>query len=153
MADENFQKIPPEAATATHASPPSTTEQTETPPPSQEPESVSEPPLASSVEPESSSEPPLAALALDLQQKGSLPPTEPPLPAEEKLKEAVTVIQRDTPMESPPPEPPLSEEHLTITALEKGPAARVSQPAAAALAVSQESEKERETGKQKATEP
>ncbi|KAL6525267.1 Patellin-3 [Orobanche minor] len=153
MADEIFQKIPPEAATATHPSPPSTTEQTETPPPSQEPESVSEPPLASSVEPESSFEPPLSAVALDLQQKCSLPPTEPPLPAEEKLKEAVTVIQRDTPLESPPPEPPLSAEHLTITASEKGPAARVSQPLAAALAVSQESEKERETGKQKATEP
>ncbi|KAL6512132.1 Patellin-3 [Orobanche gracilis] len=153
MADENFQKIPPEDATTTHQSPLSTTEQTETPPTSQETESVSEPPLASSYDPETASEPPLAAVALDLQQKGSLPPTEPPLPAEEKLKEAVTVIQRDTPLESPPPEPPLTADHITITASEKGPTARVSQPLAAALAVSQESEKERETGKQKATEP
>ncbi|KAL6556970.1 hypothetical protein OROHE_006846 [Orobanche hederae] len=153
MADENFQKIPPEATTATHPSPSSTPEQTETPPPSQEPESISEPPLTSSVEPESSSEPPLSAVALDLQQKCSLPPTEPPLPAEEKLKEAITVIQRDTPLESPPPEPPLSAEPLKITASEKGPSARVSQPLAATLAVSQESEKGRQTRRQKATEP
>ncbi|KAI3464328.1 hypothetical protein Pfo_020991 [Paulownia fortunei] len=121
MADETVQTYPPEAATQ---QPPSMLEETETPPP-QEPESVSEPPLAS--------------VALDL-QKDSLPPTEPPLAVEEKLKEAVTVIEKDTPLEPPPPEAPLAAEHVTVTATEKDSATPVSQPLAAALAVSQEPE-------------
>ncbi|KAL0360027.1 UNVERIFIED_CONTAM: Patellin-3 [Sesamum radiatum] len=126
MADETLQIHPPEAAT--HL-PPSAAEETDSPP-AQEPGSVSGPPLAS--------------LGLDL-QKEPLPPTdtETPLSVEEKLKEAVTVIEKDTPLEPSPPEPPLAEEHVTVaaTAAEKDSAATpVSQPLAAALAVPQESE-------------
>ncbi|KAG8378489.1 hypothetical protein BUALT_Bualt08G0142400 [Buddleja alternifolia] len=121
MADETVQTHPP--STATHP-PPSTEAKTETPPLPQ---------------PESAAEPPLASVGTEL-QKDALPPTEPPLPAEEKLKEAVTVIEKDTPLEPPPPEPPLTEEHVTVTAAEKDSAEPVSQPLAAALAVSQESE-------------
>jgi len=88
------------------------------PPPSLEPEAVPEPPLASvSIDPEKDSP-----------------------PAEEKLKEAVTVVEKETPLEPTPLEPPLTEEHVTVTAVEKDSAVPVSQPLAAALAVSQESE-------------
>ncbi|KAL3641450.1 Patellin-3 [Castilleja foliolosa] len=142
MADETLQTIPAEAAAATHP-PPATVEETKTPPP-QEPIPIPEPHLASVTEPEPVSEPLLAAVSLDL-QKDALPLPEPPLAAaEENLQEAVTVIERDTPLEPPPPEPPLSEEHVTITATEKdstfSAAAHVSQPLAAALAVPQETE-------------
>ncbi|KAK4413379.1 Patellin-3 [Sesamum alatum] len=123
MADETLQNYPPEAATQL---PTSTAEEPEAPPP-QEPGSVSGPPLAS--------------VALDL-QKESVSPTEPPVSVEEKLKEAVTVIEKDTPLEPPPPEAPLAEEHVTVaaTGTEKDSATPVSQPLAAALAVPQESE-------------
>ncbi|KAL2231841.1 patellin-3 [Sesamum indicum] len=134
MADETLQIYPPPAATQL---PSSTPELTDSPPP-QEPGSVSAPPLAS--------------LALDL-QKQSLSPahSETPLSVEEKLKEAVTVIEKDTPLEPPPPEPPLAEEHLTVaaTATEKDSVATpVSQPLAAALAVPQESESPKTQSKQ-----
>lgn len=122
MADETLQTHPPEAAQP----PLSAAEETEPPPP-QQPESVSEPPLAS--------------VALDL-QKDSLPPTEPRLAVEEKLKETVTIIEKDAPLEPPPPEAPLATEHVTVTATatEKDDATPVSQPLAAALAVPQETE-------------
>ncbi|KAL0437905.1 UNVERIFIED_CONTAM: Patellin-3 [Sesamum latifolium] len=140
MADETLQIHPPQAATDL---PPSAAEETDSPPP-QEPGSVSGPPLAS--------------LGLDL-QKEPLPPTdtETPLSVEEKLKEAVTVIEKDTPLEPPPPEPPLAEEHVTVaaTAAEKDSAATppVSQPLAAALAVPQESESPKTQSKEVITEP
>ncbi|KAL8482492.1 hypothetical protein ACS0TY_028606 [Phlomoides rotata] len=110
MAEETHQTHPPEAAHPPHAA-----EETEAPPP----ESVPEPPLAS--------------VALDL-QKESLPSTEPPSPVEEKLKEAVSVVEKDAPLAPPSPEPPLSTEQFTVSAA-------VSQPLGAALAVSQESPK------------
>ncbi|KAK4391271.1 Patellin-3 [Sesamum angolense] len=128
MADETLQIHPPDAAT--HL-PPSIAEETHSPPP-QEPGSVSGPPLAS------------LGLDLDLQKEPLSPThTETPLSVEQKLKEAVTVIEKDTPLEPPPPEPPLAEEHVTVaaSATEKYSAATpVSQPLAAALAVPQESE-------------
>ncbi|KAL0326386.1 UNVERIFIED_CONTAM: Patellin-3 [Sesamum radiatum] len=128
MADETLQIHPPDAAT--HL-PPSTAEEIHSPPP-QEPGSVSGPPLAS------------LGLDLDLQKEPLSPThTQTPLSVEEKLKEAVTVIEKDTPLEPPPPEPPLAEEHVTVaaSATEKDSAATpVSQPLAAALAVPQESE-------------
>ncbi|KAL0351308.1 UNVERIFIED_CONTAM: Patellin-3 [Sesamum calycinum] len=128
MADETLQIHPPDAAT--HL-PPSTAEETHSPPP-QEPGSVSGPPLAS------------LGLDLDLQKEPLSPThTQTPLSVEEKLKEAVTVIEKDTPLDPPPPEPPLAEEHVTVaaSATEKDSAATpVSQPLAAALAVPQESE-------------
>ncbi|KAL3845666.1 hypothetical protein ACJIZ3_003069 [Penstemon smallii] len=127
MTDKTTQTSAPE--TAIHP-PPSTAEETETtlppPPPLEALESIPEPPLAS-----------LASVDLDL-QKDSLPTTEPPPQVEEKLKEAVTIIEKDSPLEAPPPEPPLTEaEHVTVTAAAATP---VSQPLAAALAVPQESE-------------
>ncbi|KAL0314113.1 UNVERIFIED_CONTAM: Patellin-3 [Sesamum angustifolium] len=112
-----------------HAPPPLHAEETHSPPP-QEPGSVPGPPLAS--------------LDLDLQKEPLSPThTQTPLSVEEKLKEAVTVIEKDTPLEPPPPEPPLAEEHVAVasSATEKDSAATpVSQPLAAALAVPQESE-------------
>lgn len=120
MADETHLTHPPEAA---KAQPPLQTEA----PPLQQPEPVSEPPLAS--------------VELDL-PKESLPSTETSLPVEENLKEAVTVVEKDAPLEPPSPEAPLSTEHVTVTATEKDAAAApVSQPLGAALAVSQDSPK------------
>ncbi|XP_051123539.1 patellin-3-like [Andrographis paniculata] len=56
--------------------------------------------------PQQLDEQPLASVALDLQKDSpSPPPTEPSQPAKEKLKEAVTVVQKDAPLEPPPAEP------------------------------------------------
>ncbi|CAI9786963.1 unnamed protein product [Fraxinus pennsylvanica] len=81
-------------------------------------------------------EPPLASVAL-ASEKEALPPSEPPLTVEERLKEAVTVIEKDTPLS-----PTLAVEHVSFTSTEKEtiPAPSVSQPLAAALEVPQESE-------------
>ncbi|PIN11418.1 Phosphatidylinositol transfer protein SEC14 [Handroanthus impetiginosus] len=180
MAEETLQTHPTEVATEP---PPPAAEETETPPP-KELESVPEPPLASValdlqkdspppaeekpkeavtfIEKDTPLEPPppeAPAAALDLQKDS-------PPPAEEKLKEAVTVIEKDTPLEPPPQEAPLAAENVTVTATstatEKDTAAPASQPLAAALAVSQESEspksqlkeveKEKTTEKKKAPE-
>ncbi|KAI3460691.1 hypothetical protein Pfo_017354 [Paulownia fortunei] len=120
MADETPQRAPPEAA----HQPLSTVEETEIPPPQ---------------ESESASEPPLASVALEV-HKDSQPPTESPVPVEEKLEQAVTIIEKDTPLEPPPPESPLAKDHVAVAAREKDTATPVSQPLAAALAVPQESE-------------
>ncbi|GER37849.1 Sec14p-like phosphatidylinositol transfer family protein [Striga asiatica] len=116
-----------ETAASTQPQPPASVEQTEGPP-LQEPEPFNELPPPPSVEPESLPEPPLASVPLDLQQDS------PPPVVEDKLKEAVTVVEKDTPLDPPPPEPPLAAELVTVSA------AAVSQPLAAALAVPQESE-------------
>ncbi|CAA0809864.1 Patellin-3 [Striga hermonthica] len=116
-----------ETAASTQPQPPPSVEQTEAPP-LQEPEPFNELPPTPSVEPESLPEPPLASVPLDL-QKDSPPPM-----VENKLKEAVTVVEKDTPLDLPPPEPPLAAELVTVSA------AAASQPLAAALAVPQESE-------------
>lgn len=110
MADETPRRAPPEA---THQPPP-TVEKTEEAPP-HEPESASE----------------HASIALEINKDSQLP-TEPPLPDEEKLKEAIAVIQKETPLEPPPSETPIAEEHAAVTTSEKD--------LVAALAVPRESE-------------
>ncbi|EYU22783.1 hypothetical protein ABFS82_03G117400 [Erythranthe guttata] len=123
MADETLRTCPPEA-TVDPPPPPSTVEEVETPPPPQEEYPIFEPPLAS--------------VALDVQEKDTALPSPQLEVEEEKLIDAVTITQKETPLV-----PTLSsvassltEEHVTVTA-----AAPVSsQPLAAALAVPQESD-------------
>ncbi|KAL2538909.1 Patellin-3 [Forsythia ovata] len=125
MADETPQIAPPQA---THQ-PPSTEEETGTPPPPPEPKSA----------PVTENEPPLA--------------TEPPFPIEEKLKEAVTVVEKETPLTPSPPEQPLTAEHVAATATATAtPAPPISQPLASVLAAPQESESAK-APKEEAIEP
>ncbi|KAL2520204.1 Patellin-3 [Forsythia ovata] len=137
MADATLEAAPPEA--------------TQQPPLKAETVSLStpSPPEYASVE---ETEPPLASVALEL-EKEALQPSEPPVPVEERLKEAVTVIEKTTPLSPPPPELTLAMEHVSVTSTEKEtippppavvaeapPSLPVSQPLAAALAVPQESD-------------
>ncbi|KAL2497411.1 Patellin-3 [Abeliophyllum distichum] len=137
MADATLEAAPPEA--------------TQQLPLTAETVSLSTPssPEYASVE---ETEPPLASVALEL-EKEALQPSEPPVPVEERLKEAVTVIEKETPLSPPPPELTLAMEHVSVTSTEKEtippppaavaeapPSLPVSQPLAAALAVPQESE-------------
>ncbi|XP_022850271.1 patellin-3 [Olea europaea var. sylvestris] len=121
MADSNLETAPPEAT-------------------QQSPLTAETVPLATSSPPESAfseeTEPPLASFAL-ASEKEAPPPSEPPLTVEERLKEAVTVIEKDTPLS-----PTLGAELVSVTSTEKEtiPAPPVSQPLAAALEVPQESE-------------
>ncbi|KAL8059939.1 hypothetical protein ABFX02_03G120000 [Erythranthe guttata] len=127
MADETLRTCPPEP-TVDPPPPPSTVEEVETPPPPQEEYPIFEPPLAS--------------VALDVQEKDTALPSPQLEVEEEKLIDAVTITQKETPLV-----PTLSsvassltEEHVTVTAA-AAPAAPVSsQPLAAALAVPQESD-------------
>lgn len=127
MADSNLETAPPEA---TQQSPLTA----ETVP------LAKTVPLATPSPPESAfpeeTEPPLASFAL-ASEKEAPPPSEPPLTVEERLKEAVTVIEKDTPLS-----PTLGAELVSVTSTEKEtiPAPPVSQPLAAALEVPQESE-------------
>ncbi|XP_051139693.1 patellin-3 [Andrographis paniculata] len=95
------------------------------------------PPSAVEELPESVSEPPLASVALELQKEAP-----PPSADEDKLKEAVTVVEKEAPLGPQPPEEPLAEDHVTVTtgSTEKDAAPPASRPLAAALAVPQESE-------------
>ncbi|KAL2497414.1 Patellin-3 [Abeliophyllum distichum] len=137
MADATLEAAPPEATQQL----PLTAETVSLSTPS--------PPEYASVE---ETEPPLASVALEL-EKEALQPSEPPVPVEERLKEAVTVIEKETPLSPPPPELTLAMEHVSVTSTEKEtippppavvaeapPSLPVSQPLAAALAVPQESE-------------
>ncbi|PIN12509.1 Phosphatidylinositol transfer protein SEC14 [Handroanthus impetiginosus] len=119
MAEEITQRTPPEAS----HQPPPTGEETEVPLP---------------LVPESASEPPLASVEQEL-QKDSVPTTQVQLPVEEKLEEAVGIVEKDTPLEPPPPESSLAKEHVAVTAREKDSATPVSKPLTAALVVPRES--------------
>ncbi|CAI9755957.1 unnamed protein product [Fraxinus pennsylvanica] len=117
MADETPQLAPPQI---THK-PPFTAEETEIPPqPQQELESASV----------TENDQPLASV--------EMPPTEPLLPVEEQLKEAVTV-EKETPLTPPLPEQSLTAEHVSVTTA-AAPTPPISQPLDSVLAAPQKIE-------------
>ncbi|KAL2497412.1 Phosphatidylinositol transfer protein SEC14 [Abeliophyllum distichum] len=94
----------------------------------------------------------LASVALEL-EKEAWQPSEPPVPVEETLKEAVTIIEKETPLLPPPLELTLAIEYVSVTSTENEtipppaavvaeapPSLPVSQPLATALTVPQNSE-------------